>query len=321
MNPLAVILIVGGGLVFIWAIAIYNRLVRLRQHVRESWSGIDVQLKRRHDLIPNLVATVKGYAAHESNVLEKVTRLRAEAVRGVTSPRGSSASEGPLAAGLAALFAVAERYPALRADAHFLALQKELAETEDRIAAARRFFNGNVRDLNSLCEQFPSALVANAAGVRPVDFFELESAAERVVPRVAPGTQPGGQVSWRRARRWTWRWGTVSQASGPWLMTSRKPRASCSFLATTPAVSRRCPRTASSEAVASPTRGITFFGMMSRWTGAAGAMSWMTMQRSSSCSILAGISRSMMRWKRVFDMGNFYVEIRKSGIGKSGRGL
>ena len=187
MNPLGVILIVGGGLVFIWAIVIYNRLVRLRQHVRESWSDIDVQLKRRHDLIPNLVATVRGYAAHESEVLEKVTRLRAEAARGEVSPRGSSETEAPLSAGLAALFAVAERYPALKADAHFLALQKELAETEDRIAAARRFFNGNVRDLNSLCEQFPSALVANAGGFRPVDFFELESAAERVVPRVAAG--------------------------------------------------------------------------------------------------------------------------------------
>ncbi len=185
MNPLVVILIVGGGLVFIWAIVIYNRLVRLRQHVRESWSDIDVQLKRRHDLIPNLVATVRGYAAHESEVLEKVTRLRAEAMRGEISPRGSSEAEAPLAAGLASLFAVAERYPALKADAHFLALQKELAETEDRIAAARRFFNGNVRDLNSLCEQFPSALVANVGGFRPVDFFELESVAERVVPRVA----------------------------------------------------------------------------------------------------------------------------------------
>lgn len=187
MNEAMIILIVGGGLVFVWAIAIYNRLVRLRQQVRESWSGIDVQLKRRHELIPNLVATVKGYAAHESEVLEKVTRLRAEAARGVTSPRGSSEAEGPLAEGLAALFAVAERYPALKADAHFLGLQKELAETEDRIAAARRFFNGNVRDLNSLCEQFPSAVVASATGVRPVDFFQLESAAERVVPRVTGG--------------------------------------------------------------------------------------------------------------------------------------
>lgn len=185
MNLVGVFLIAGGGVVFVWLIAIYNRLVRLRQHVRESWSDIDVQLKRRHDLIPNLVATVKGYAAHEGEVLEKVTRLRAEAMRGETTPRGSSATEGPLTAGVAAVFAVAERYPALKADAHFLALQKELAETEDRIAAARRFFNGNVRDFNSLCEQFPAALVAGIGGFRPVDFFQLESAGDRVAPRVA----------------------------------------------------------------------------------------------------------------------------------------
>ncbi len=168
-----------------WAMLIYNRLVRLRQHVRESWSGIDVQLKRRHELIPNLVATVRGYAAHETDVLEKVTRLRSEAMRGGSSPRGASRSEEPLAGGLAALFAVAERYPALRADAHFLALQRELAETEDRIAAARRFFNGNVRDYNSLCEQFPSMAVAKFGGFQAVEFFDLDRAAERVVPRVA----------------------------------------------------------------------------------------------------------------------------------------
>jgi len=187
MKLLGIVLIVGAGLAFVWLIAIYNQLVRLRQHVRESWSDIDVQLKRRHDLIPNLVATVRGYAAHESEVLDKVTRLRAEAMRGETTPRGSSAREAPLAAGVAAVLAVAERYPVLKADAHFLALQKELAETEDRIAAARRFFNGNVRDFNSLCEQFPATLVAGMGGFRPMDFFELESAAERAVPRVATG--------------------------------------------------------------------------------------------------------------------------------------
>jgi LemA protein len=181
---LLLFLLLPTGLIMVWAVLIYNRLVRLRQHVRESWSDIDVQLKRRHDLIPNLVSTVRGYAAHERTVLDEVTRLRSEAVREVTSPRGSSQTESPLAAGLASLFAVAERYPALKADAHYLALQRELAETEDRIAASRRFFNGNVRDFNSLSEQFPSALVAGMGGFRPVDFFELESAVEHVVPRV-----------------------------------------------------------------------------------------------------------------------------------------
>ena len=184
MQSVLVVLFVLGGVFLLWAVLIYNRLVRLRQHVRESWSDIDVQLKRRHDLIPNLVATVRGYAAHESAVLENVTRLRAAAVASTSSPRTAGAAEAPLATGLASLFAVAERYPDLKADSHFLALQRELSETEDRIAAARRFFNANVRDLNTLCEQFPTALVAGAGGFRAVDFFQLESAAERVALRV-----------------------------------------------------------------------------------------------------------------------------------------
>jgi len=184
MEPVLIVLLVLGGAALLWALLIYNRLVRLRQHVRESWSGIDVQLKRRHDLIPNLVSTVRGYAAHETAVLENVARLRAEAMSGPHNPRHAGASEAPLAAGLASLFAIAENYPALKADAHFLALQRELAETEDRIAAARRFFNANVRDLNTLCEQFPTLVVANAGGFRAQDFFQLDSAAERVVPRV-----------------------------------------------------------------------------------------------------------------------------------------
>jgi LemA protein len=184
MNLLLVAFLVMAGVALIWALAIYNRLVRLRQHVRESWSDIDVQLKRRHDLIPNLVSTVRGYAAHEQNILEEVTRLRTAAVNTSTSPRRASAAEAPLVVALGTLFAVAEKYPTLKADAHFLALQRELAETEDRIAAARRFLNANVRDYNSLCEQFPSAAVAGMGGFRPVDFFELERAAERVVPRV-----------------------------------------------------------------------------------------------------------------------------------------
>lgn len=175
------------GLVLFWALALYNRLVRLRQHVRESWADIDVQLKRRHDLIPNLVNTVRGYAAHERDVLERVTTLRAEAAQGREAGGGSGAAraaEEPLCRALGRLFAVAEGYPALRADAHFIALQGELAETEDRIAAARRFFNANVRDFNTLCEQAPGNLVASAGGFRPMSFFELDAAAERVVPRV-----------------------------------------------------------------------------------------------------------------------------------------
>lgn len=180
-------LIAAGGVllvVLIWLIATYNRFVRLRQHLKESWSDIDVELKRRYELIPNLVATVKGYAAHEREVLESVTELRNRAA----SNRGSAASqavdESALMLGVRKLFAVAEAYPDLKANANFLALQEQLAETEDRIAAARRFFNGNVRDMNSLRESFPSSIVASMFGFEAGTFFELESEAERVVPRV-----------------------------------------------------------------------------------------------------------------------------------------
>lgn len=186
MNLLIPALLVGAFLVFVWLIVIYNRLVGLRQHVRESWSDIDVQLKRRHDLIPNLVATVRGYAAHERELLERISTLRAQAVAERATGRATAGrDEEPLCLALGRLFAVAENYPALRADTHFLALQNELAETEDRIAAARRFFNANVRDYNTLCEQAPSNIVANLGGFRPHDFFQLSDAAERVVPRLA----------------------------------------------------------------------------------------------------------------------------------------
>ncbi len=168
----------------IWLIATYNRFVRLRQHLKESWSDIDVELKRRYELIPNLVATVKGYAAHEKEVLESVTELRNRAA----SNRGSAASqavdESALMLGVRKLFAVAEAYPDLKANTNFLSLQEQLAETEDRIAAARRFFNGNVRDMNSLRESFPSSIVAGMFNFEAGTFFELASDAERVVPRV-----------------------------------------------------------------------------------------------------------------------------------------
>lgn len=184
MTPVLLVLLALVFVALVWAVAVYNRLVSLRQHVRESWADIDVQLKRRHDLIPNLVATVKGYAAHEREVLERVSALRAEAERGREAGLAARGTEEPLCLALGRLFAVAENYPALRADAHFLALQRELAETEDRIAAARRFFNANVRDFNTLCEQAPTNLVAGMGGFRPAAFFELSEAAERVVPRV-----------------------------------------------------------------------------------------------------------------------------------------
>lgn len=169
-------------LVLVWGIANYNSMVRLRNHIAESWSDIDVELKRRYELIPNLVATVKGYAAHEREVLENVTKLRNKAMENHGSAASQALDESAMLFGLKSVFAVAEGYPALKSDANFRALQKELSLTEDRIAAARRFFNGNVRDLNQLCQMFPTSILARAFSFEEQTYFELESAAERVVP-------------------------------------------------------------------------------------------------------------------------------------------
>lgn len=186
-NPVVIVLAVVGGtllVALIWLIATYNRFVRLRQHITESWSDIDVELKRRHDLIPNLVATVKGYAAHERAVFEEIAELRSKAMAPHASASDTAADETALGRAVARLVAVAEAYPALKADANFLALQKELSHTEDRIAAARRFYNGNVRELNQLCATVPTNLVASAFGFTPAPFFEIAGDAERAVPRV-----------------------------------------------------------------------------------------------------------------------------------------
>ncbi len=183
--PTALIIIgVVVGLGLIWGVANYNRMARLRQHIRESWSDIDVELKRRYELVPNLVETVKGYASHEREVLEEVTMLRTRAVANTGSATSQAVDETSLLMGIKKLFAVVERYPALKADTNFLALQKELAITEDRIAAARRFYNANIREMSQLCETFPTNLLASAFGFVGGDYFELASAAERVVPRV-----------------------------------------------------------------------------------------------------------------------------------------
>ena len=171
-------------LFLIWFGATYNRFVSLRQHLSESWADIDVELKRRYDLIPNLVETVKGYAAHERAVLAEVTELRNRAAANHGAATAQAADESALALGMKHLFAVAENYPQLKADGHFLALQQELAITEDRLAAARRFYNANVRELNSLCQRVPTNLVASMFDVDRADYFELASEAERVVPRL-----------------------------------------------------------------------------------------------------------------------------------------
>jgi LemA protein len=171
------------ALMIVWTIVQYNALVRLRNLVQESWRQIDVELQRRHDLIPNLVETVKGYAKHEREVLEKVVQLRNQAMANHGSAASQGQDENALMLGLRGLFAVAEGYPQLKSDANFRALQEELAITEDRIAAARRFFNGNVRELRDLREAFPTSIVGAMAGVGEPSFFELDDANERVVPR------------------------------------------------------------------------------------------------------------------------------------------
>jgi LemA protein len=161
----------------------YNRFVRQRNLVVESWSQVDVELQRRHDLIPNLVETVKGYAAHEQAVFAEVTALRTDAATAGSSPAVQARQENALTAGLGRLLAVAEGYPQLKASENFLALQRQLAETEDRIAAARRFYNGNVRALNTRVEAFPSSVTARLMHVGMHEYFEMDDAA-RAVPHV-----------------------------------------------------------------------------------------------------------------------------------------
>ena len=169
----------------IWFIATYNILVRLRNFCRESWSGIDTELKRRYDLIPNLVQTVKGYASHERATLESVVEARNRAVASHGTPSEQAKDENALVGSLKSLFALVENYPDLKASQHFLKLQQELANTEDRIQAARRFYNANVRDLNTRIEVVPSNIVAGLFGFQKEEYFEIESAVERSAPAVA----------------------------------------------------------------------------------------------------------------------------------------
>ena len=169
----------------IWVVATYNGLVSLRNMVKESWSGVDTELKRRYDLVPNLVATVKGYAAHEQETLRRVVEARQRAVASTGSPESQAKDENVLVANLRGLLAVVENYPNLKASENFLKLQSELANTEDRIQAARRFYNANVRDLNTRIEVFPSNLIAQGFGFEKAQFFEIQQAVERVAPVVS----------------------------------------------------------------------------------------------------------------------------------------
>jgi LemA protein len=154
-------------------VGIYNGLIKLKNRVDEAWSDIDVQLKRRHDLIPNLINTVKGYAAHEKELFEKVTEARTAAM-GAQTPAQKEQAENALSGTLKSLFAVAENYPDLKANQNFLELQRELTDTEDKIQASRRFYNGNVRDFNIKIETFPSNIIAGMLNFTKRDFFAAE---------------------------------------------------------------------------------------------------------------------------------------------------
>lgn len=185
MNPIPLIVIAAVILLpVIYVVGQYNALVALKNYIRESWSDVDVQLKRRYDLIPNLVATVKGYSTHEREVFEHVTELRNRCAANNGPVVDQSRDELQLVDALKQLLVVVENYPNLKADRQFLKLQTELVDTEDRIQAARRFYNGNVRDYRNKCETFPSNLVANLFGFKPEgDFFSVPPSV-RDVPNV-----------------------------------------------------------------------------------------------------------------------------------------
>jgi len=170
-------------LLALWIAGTYNGLVKLKNRAKEAWADIDVQLKRRYDLIPNLVEIVKGYAAHEKEVFEKVTEARSNAMKAETMKEKTQA-ENILSDTLKTLFAVSEAYPDLKASTNFLELQRELTDTEDKIQAARRFYNGNIRDLNIKIESFPVNLIASTFGFQKMELFELVETLEREAPKI-----------------------------------------------------------------------------------------------------------------------------------------
>ncbi|MCA9276380.1 MAG: LemA family protein [Phycisphaerales bacterium] len=192
MSPLVIALLVLVGVVVVfgliallWGVGIYNKLVGLRQHLKDSWSGVDVELKRRYDLIPNLVETVKGYATHEQETLQNVIAARNTAVASTGSPAQQAKDESQLIGAMRQLSVVVERYPELKADSQFINLQGELAETENRIASTRRLYNGNVREMNNAVQTFPSNIVAGMFSFKSAEYFEIEDAAVREAPKVS----------------------------------------------------------------------------------------------------------------------------------------
>ncbi len=166
------------GLLLIWVIFVYNALIRTRNRVKESWSDIEVQLKRRYDLIPNLIEAVKGYMAHEKQVFEGVTEARSRAM-GAQSKEDKAAAENQLTGTLKTLFAVSENYPDLKANANFMELQRELSDTENKIQAARRFYNSMVLDMNTRVQTFPTNILAKSFNFKEEEFFAVENEAEK----------------------------------------------------------------------------------------------------------------------------------------------
>ncbi|MBI2827260.1 MAG: LemA family protein [Planctomycetia bacterium] len=171
-------------LIALWVAGMYNGLVRVRNACDESWADIDTELRRRYDLIPNLIETVKGYATHERDVFERVIQARNAAVANTGSPASQAKDENALVGGLRQLFALAENYPDLKANQNFVKLQEELANTEDRLQRSRRFYNANVRDLNNRLEVFPSNIIAQMFAFHAREYFEIEDEAVRQAPAV-----------------------------------------------------------------------------------------------------------------------------------------
>ena len=182
---MTVLIIVGvvGALALVWTVTVYNGLVQLRENVKNGWAQIDVQLKRRHDLIPNIVETAKGYMSHEKDTLEKVIKARQLAVD-ASSLKNKLAAENLLTGALRSLFAVAENYPNLKADQHMIRVQEELASTENKIAFARQYYNDEVNRLNVAVQSFPDAVVAGMFGFKASEFFQLDNIDERKTPQV-----------------------------------------------------------------------------------------------------------------------------------------
>ena len=183
MSTLLITILAIAAVIILYIIGVFNGLIRLKNRVKEAWADIDVQLKRRYDLIPNLIETVKGYMSHESEVFQKVTEARTKAIS-ATGAESKAQAENMLSGALKTLFAVSENYPQLRASENFLKLQEELSDTENKIQAARRFYNNNVMDFNTRQEIFPSNLIALIFGFSKAEFFELKEESQREAPKV-----------------------------------------------------------------------------------------------------------------------------------------